>query len=125
MYFCYYLGGSPLESDEQSKDFAKTHWMIDSGCTNHLSPFLNDFVRFGTVKHSATIASGGKVSMYGLGTILLQQVDGAIPSIHIKLEDVWYAPQAFNHLLSVTVMTNHGYCCEITSKRSSIWDKRE
>ena len=112
MHFCYYLGGDPPESDEQT-NFAKTHWMIDSGCTNHLSPFLDDFVHLGTVKRSATVANGGKVNMYGPGTVLLKQVDDALPSIHIKLEDVWYAPQASNHLLSVTSLTNHGYRCEI------------
>ena len=62
--------------------------------------------------------------MYGPGTILLTQVDDVLPSIHIKLEDVWYAPQASNRLLSVTSLTKHGYHCEITSKGSSIWDKR-
>ena len=123
MHFCYYLGGNPPESDEQP-NFAKTHWMINSGCTDHLSPFLDDFVHLGTVKRSATVANGGKVSMYGPGTILLKQIDDALPSIHIKLEDVWYAPQASNRLLSVTSLTNHGYCCEITSKGSSIWDKK-
>ena len=58
------------------------------------------------------------------GTVLLKQIDNTLPSIHIKLEDVWYAPQASNRLLSVTSLTNHGYHCEITSKGSSIWDKR-
>ena len=98
--------------------------MINSGCTNHLSPFLDDFVHLGTVKCSATVANGRKANMYSPRTILLKQVDGTLPSIHIELEDVWYALQASNCLLSVTVMTNNSYCCEITSKRSSNWDKR-
>ena len=72
MHLCYYLGGDPPESDKQVKDFAKTHWTIDSGCTNHLSPFLDDFVHLGTAKCSATIANGGKINMYGPGTILIQ-----------------------------------------------------
>ena len=120
MHFCYYLGDDPPESDEQTKNFAKTHWIIDSSCTDHLSPFLDDIIHLGTVKCSATITNSGKVNMYSLGTVLLQQVDSALPSIHIKLEDVWYAPQASNRLLLVTAMTNHGYRCEITSKGSSI-----
>ena len=98
--------------------------MINSSCTDHLSPFLDDFVHLGTVKHLATVANGGKVNMYRPGTVLLKQIDDALPSIHIKLEDVWYTPQASNCLLSVTALTNHGYHCEITSKESSIWDKR-
>ena len=70
--------------------------MIDSSCTNHLSPFLDDFVHLGTAKCSAMVANGGKVNMYGPGTVLLKQVDGALPSTHIKLEDIWYAVQASN-----------------------------
>ena len=66
--------------------------MIDSGYTDHLSPFLDDFVHLGTAKCYATVANGRKVNMYSLGTMLLKQVDGTLPSIHIKLEDVWYAP---------------------------------
>ena len=120
MHFCYYLGGEPPESNEQTKNFAKTHWMINSGCTDHLSPFLDDFVHLGTVKCSATVANGRKANMYSPRTILLKQVDGTLPSIHIELEDVWYAPQASNHLLSVTSLTNHSHCCEITSKGCSI-----
>ena len=50
MHFCYYLGGNPPESDKQQNNFAKTHWMIDSGCTDHLSPFLDDFIHLGNVK---------------------------------------------------------------------------
>jgi hypothetical protein len=35
------LGG---ETDEE---FARHHWMIDSGCTDHLSPFKDDFAHLG------------------------------------------------------------------------------
>ena len=63
MHFCYYLGGDPPESDEQTKNFAKTHWMIDSSYTDHLSPFLDDFVLLGTMKCLVTIANGGKVNI--------------------------------------------------------------
>ena len=121
MHFCYYLGRNSPESDEQqTSDFAKTHWMIDSSCTNYLSPFLDDFVHLGAAKRSTTVANSGKVNMYGPGTVLLKQVNDTLLSIHIKLEDVWYAPQASNYILSVTAMTNHSYHCEITLKGSSI-----
>ena len=50
MHLCYYLGGNPPESDEQANNFAKTHWMIDSSYTDHLSPFLDNFVHLGTMK---------------------------------------------------------------------------
>jgi hypothetical protein len=43
--YCYHsafaLGG---ETDEE---FTQHHWMIDSGCTDHLSPFKDDFAHLG------------------------------------------------------------------------------
>ena len=35
---CYYSGTFALGGD-LDKHFAKDHWMIDSGCTDHLTPF--------------------------------------------------------------------------------------
>ena len=64
MYFCYYLHVDLLERDEHSRKFAKMHWMIDSGYTDHLSPFLDDFVCLRTAKCSTTIANDRKVSIY-------------------------------------------------------------
>ena len=39
---CYYSGAFALGGD-LDKNFAKDHWMIDSGCTDHLTPFKDDF----------------------------------------------------------------------------------
>ena len=36
--------------------FAKNHWMIDSGCTDHLTPFLNDFAHLSKEVHFASVA---------------------------------------------------------------------
>ena len=46
--------------------------MIDNGCTDHLSPFIDDFVHLGDQKWTASVANGNKVSMYGPGTIFIQ-----------------------------------------------------
>ena len=61
-----------LQSDSSISAFNCLHWMIDSGCTDHLSPFTNDFVHLGDQKQTASVANGNKVSMYGPGTILIQ-----------------------------------------------------
>ena len=98
--------------------------MIDSGCTDHLSPFMDDFIHLGDQKWTASVANGNKVSMYGSGTILIQQINGGFKPPTISLEEVWYAPDSSHHLLSVPSLTYHGYCCEITSSGSQIWDKR-
>ena len=98
--------------------------MIDSGCTDHLSPFINDFVHLGDQKWTASVANENKVSMYGPGTILIQQINRGFKPPTVSLEEVWYMPDSSHCLLSIPSLTHHGYCCEITNSGSQIWDKR-
>ena len=58
---------------EQEDIFACHHWMIDSGCTDHLSPFEDDFVHLDTQTRYATVANGQQVSMHGPGKVVNQQ----------------------------------------------------
>ena len=53
--------------------FAKNYWMIDSGCTDHLTPFLDDFACLSKEVHYASVANGERVSMYGPGKVIVQQ----------------------------------------------------
>ena len=46
-YYLYH-GAFALGGDTE-EDFARHHWMIDSGCTDHLSPFLDDFAHLGNM----------------------------------------------------------------------------
>ena len=39
-YLCYYSGAFVLGGDIE-KEFTKNHWTIDSGRTDHLTPFKN------------------------------------------------------------------------------------
>ena len=98
--------------------------MIDSGYTDRLSPFINDFVHLGDQKWIASVANENKVSMYGLDTILIQQINGGFKPPTVSLEEVWYVPDSSHCLLSVPSLTYHGYYCEITNSRSQIWKKR-
>ena len=50
--------------------------MIDSGCTDHLTPFKDDFAHLGTTVRSATVANGQIVPMYGPGKIILESFKG-------------------------------------------------
>ena len=76
--------------------------MIDSGCTDHLTPFKDDFAHLGTTVHFAAVANGQTVPMYGSGKIILESFKGSEP---IVLEEVWYAPHAVHRLLSVNTLT--------------------
>jgi len=49
--------------------------MIDSGCTDHLSSFKDDFAHLGNQVCHTVIANRQKVSMYGPGKIIIQLKD--------------------------------------------------
>ena len=116
---CYYSGAFALEEDPD-KDFTKNHWMVDSGCTDHLTPFKDDFAYLGTAVHSASVANGQTVLMYGPGKIILQQsFKGSEP---IVLDEVWYAPCTAHRLLSVNTLTGQGYRCVINDQEGRIWN---
>ena len=73
---CYYSGTFALGGDPD-KDFAKDHWMVDSGCTDHLTPFKDDFAHLGTTVCSAIVANGQTVPMYGPGKTILESFKGS------------------------------------------------
>jgi hypothetical protein len=59
------LGGNSAD------DFACNHWMIDSECTDHLSPYLDDFAHLDNTVHYAVVANGQKVPLHGPGKIIV------------------------------------------------------
>ena len=59
--------------EDSEPTFAKNHWMIDSGCTDHLTPFLDDFAYLSKEVHYAFVANGERVPMYGPGKVIVQQ----------------------------------------------------
>ena len=108
-YYLYH-GAFALGGDTE-KDFARHHWMIDSGCTDHLSPFLDNFAHLGNMVQHAVVANGQKVPMYGPGKIIIdQRIKGSEPLV---LKEVWYAPYAGHRLLSVPTLTGQGYKCTV------------
>jgi len=118
---CYH-GAFALGGDSDKK-FARHHWMIDSGCTDNLSPFKDDFAHLGNQVHHAIVANRQKVSMYNPGKIIIQSKDEwAEPLV---LSEVWYAPHAAHRLMSVPTLTSQGYRCTINDRESNIWNANE
>ena len=61
-----------LEGDSEPT-FAKNYWMINSGCTDHLTPFMDDFAHLGKEVCYASIANGDRVPMCEPGKVIVQQ----------------------------------------------------
>ena len=60
----FVLGG------DSEPTFIKNYWMIDSDCTDHLMPFLDDFAHLSKGVHYASVANGERVPMYGPGKVI-------------------------------------------------------
>ena len=120
----YFYHSANMLGGDQEDTFACHHWMIESGCTDHLSPFEDGFVHIGTQIRYAAVANGQQVSVHGSGKVVIQQcIKGKILPI-LTLQEVWFAPHAANQLLSVPTLIKQGYKCEITYNASRIWNAK-
>ena len=99
----------------------KDKWMVDSRCTDHLSPFLDDFVSKEDHKRNCKTANGEIMPIFGPGTVLLKHNNGERNKT-LVLTGVYYAPHVSHHLLSITALTKQGFTCTIGDK-TQIWDK--
>ena len=118
----YWYHGTFVLGGDSEPTFAKTHWMIDSGCTDHLTPFLDDFAHLSKEVHYASVANRERVPMHGPDKVIVQQQSQGQYFQPVTLEEVWYTPQAAHRLLSVLTPTTQSYCCSITHKKSRIWN---
>jgi hypothetical protein len=78
-------------------------WLVDSGCTDHLSPYLNHFVSKEDQKRNHKTANGELMPIYGLGTVILKHHNRKKDTT-LMLTRVYHAPHISNHLLSVIAL---------------------
>ncbi|GJE99425.1 hypothetical protein PsYK624_156870 [Phanerochaete sordida] len=100
-----------------------TPWMIDSGCTKHITHDLNDFADYTafSVPSHATLADKAKtrVSTLGSGLVVATTVvDGR--TVELRLEGVLYAPSMENRLLSVACIEAKGFEIVFGNRRARI-----
>ena len=95
--------------------------MVDSGCTDHLSSYLDDFVSKEDCKRNCKTANGKIMPIFGPGTVLLKHNNGECNKT-LMLTRVYYAPHVSHCLLSVTALTKQGFTCMIGNKTQN-WNK--
>jgi hypothetical protein len=119
--YCYSRVCLADHRSPQELPFYKDHWLIDSGASNHITPYLGDFSSILQGERLASTANGSIIQMHGPGTIILKQDRPKAPPV--LLTGVWYAPEAAHRLLLVTALTSHGFTCRITNV-TKIWDRQ-
>jgi hypothetical protein len=119
--YCYSHVCLADHQSPQELPFYKDHWLIDSGASDHITPYLGDFSSILQGELLASTANGSIIQMHGPGTVILKQDRPKVPPV--LLTGVWYAPEAAHRLLSVTVFTSHDFTCKITNV-TKIWDRQ-
>jgi hypothetical protein len=66
-------------------------WMVDSGCTDHLSPYLDHVVSKEDQKRNCKTANGELMPIYGSGTVIFKHHNGEKDTT-LVLTGVYHAP---------------------------------
>ena len=82
-----------------------SHWIIDSGASQHLSCYRTEFITPKPVKRSQqiTIADGTKIETHGIGDIEITSEMRIV-----RLTGVWHVPNIATSLISVPRIVDAG-----------------
>ncbi|KAG8499626.1 hypothetical protein CXB51_006086 [Gossypium anomalum] len=81
-------------------------WILDSGCTFHMSPNRGWFTTYETVSEGVVLmGNNASCKIAGVGTIKVKMFDGVVRT----LSDVWYVPELKRNLISLSTLDSKGY----------------
>ncbi|KAG7543596.1 Zinc finger CCHC-type [Arabidopsis thaliana x Arabidopsis arenosa] len=99
------------QADQES--FEENNWLIDSGCTNHMTPNDNLFIKINkNIKVPIRIGNGAVLMSKGKGDVEVMTKKG-----RKVIRNVFLVPEITKNLLSVSQMIKNGY--EVVFKQSS------
>lgn len=97
----------------ESRSEEEVKWLIDSGCSNHMSGNLKLFKNLKvTPWHNIRLGDGNLLQVVGVGTLILQLISG---KNHV-LTDVRFVPKLAHNLLIVGQLINLGYKVEFSDE---------
>ncbi|KAG8498240.1 hypothetical protein CXB51_007432 [Gossypium anomalum] len=81
-------------------------WILDSGCTFHISPNQDWFTTYETVSKGVVLmGNNASCKIAGVGTIKVKMFDGVIRT----LSDVRHVPELKRNLISLNTLDSKGY----------------
>ncbi|KAG8497073.1 hypothetical protein CXB51_008352 [Gossypium anomalum] len=81
-------------------------WILDSGCTFHISPNRDWFTTYETVSEGVVlIGNNASCKIAGVGTIKVKMFDGVVRT----LSDVRHVPELKRNLISLSTLDSKGY----------------
>lgn len=99
----------------------KSHWIVDSGATCHISTRREDFITFdGSVCESVSVANGTAVVASGKGSCKLVMYNFKNVKSEVTMEDVLYIPSFHGNLISISRIMRNGFKVEFQNKQCKI-----
>ncbi|KAG8478499.1 hypothetical protein CXB51_028393 [Gossypium anomalum] len=81
-------------------------WILDSGCTFHMSPNRDWFTTYETVSEGVVLmGNNASCKITGVGTIKVKMFDGVVRT----LSDVRHVPELKRNLISLSTLDSKGY----------------
>ncbi|KAG8481596.1 hypothetical protein CXB51_026522 [Gossypium anomalum] len=81
-------------------------WILDSGCTFHMSPNRDWLTTYETVSEGVVLmGNNASCKIAGVGTIKVKMFDGVVRT----LSDVRYVPELKRNLISLSTLDSKGY----------------
>ncbi|KHN27834.1 hypothetical protein glysoja_032982, partial [Glycine soja] len=96
-------------------------WYLDTGCSNHMTGHREWFVNIDDkVKSTIKFIDNSSVTAKGIGKVMIQRKDGQQSFIN----DVLYAPNMKNNLLSLGHLLEKGYSMQMDDSQMKIFDSK-
>ncbi|CAH9106069.1 unnamed protein product [Cuscuta europaea] len=88
-----------------SDSLGKSDWVVDSGCTFHMSPLKNVFSNYREIEHGfVSFANEKKCNVLGIGDVCLRFSSDCV----LTLKNVRHVPELCCNLLSCVSLENDG-----------------
>ena len=88
-----------------NSEFNKSKWLVDSGCTYHISPFKDLFTELTPVTNGfVSMTNNKQCRIEGIGQVCLKFDSGATHT----LKNVKYVPSLYYNLLSCSALESEG-----------------
>jgi hypothetical protein len=91
-------------------------WILDSGCSTHMSPNYSLFTGYAMRTGTVSLANGERIQVTGEGSVQLAAKNGA----SVTLQKVLHVPNLSCNLVSIKQLTAQGFTCLFDDQRATI-----
>lgn len=99
-------------------------WFVDSGATTHMTPRKDWLINHNNndcIQQEICVGNGEKLKCHGTGEVLVDLNEKLTKTI----KDVMYVPELTANLLSVSTLTERGYCVVFDNNRCTLYDSEQ